>query len=112
MSSPTSQPAVPPLRPAVLPLPAVGSRDTTTTPPDQQRWLVLALVATAALMVVLDSTIVNIALPSARQKLDFPGVDPQWVITAYALAVGSLLLIGGKLRALLPQDRRLRYEHQ
>ncbi len=55
------------------------------------------VVAVAQLMVVLDSTIVNIALPSAQRALGFPNSDRQWVVTAYALAFGSLLLVGGRL---------------
>jgi MFS family permease len=62
-----------------------------------RRWLVLVVVATAQLMVVLDSTVVNIALPSAQRALGFPNGDRQWVVTAYALAFGSLLLVGGRL---------------
>jgi EmrB/QacA subfamily drug resistance transporter len=61
------------------------------------RWWVLAVVGTAQLMIVLDATIVNIALPSAQQDLGFANADRQWIITAYALAFGSLLLLGGKL---------------
>ena len=59
--------------------------------------MVLAVVAVAQLMVVLDSTIVNIALPSAQHALGFANSDRQWVVTAYALAFGSLLLVGGRL---------------
>ena len=67
-------------------------------------------------MVVLDATIVNIALPSAQQSLGFSIVDRQWVVTAYALAFGSLLLFGGRLgdligrkyAAFLTRARRLR----
>jgi EmrB/QacA subfamily drug resistance transporter len=62
-----------------------------------RRWLVLVIVAIAQLMVVLDGTIVNIALPSAQRALGFPNSDRQWVVTAYALAFGSLLLVGGRL---------------
>ena len=62
-----------------------------------RRWLVLVVVAVAQLMVVLDSTVVNIALPSAQRALGFPNADRQWVVTAYALAFGSLLLVGGRL---------------
>src|SRR5579859_8258963 len=62
-----------------------------------QRWLVLVVVAVAQLMVVLDATIVNIALPSAQQALGFSNSDRQWVVTAYALSFGSLLLVGGRL---------------
>ncbi len=61
------------------------------------RWLILVIVAVAQLMVVLDATIVNIALPSAQHALGFPNGDRQWVVTAYALAFGSLLLVGGRL---------------
>jgi len=67
----------------------------TTTEPN--RWAVLALLGTAQLMVVLDATIVNIALPSAQLALRFSTADREWVVTAYALAFGSLLLLGGKL---------------
>jgi EmrB/QacA subfamily drug resistance transporter len=65
--------------------------------PADRRWLVLVIVAIAQLMVVLDGTIVNIALPSAQRALGFPNSDRQWVVTAYALAFGSLLLVGGRL---------------
>ena len=62
-----------------------------------RRWLVLVVVAVAQLMVVLDSTVVNIALPSAQRALGFSNGDRQWVVTAYALAFGSLLLVGGRI---------------
>jgi len=65
--------------------------------PGDRRWLILVVVAIAQLMVVLDSTIVNIALPSAQHALGFPNSDRQWVVTAYALAFGSLLLVGGRI---------------
>ena len=64
---------------------------------NDHRWLILVIVAIAQLMVVLDSTVVNIALPSAQRALGFPNSDRQWVVTAYALAFGSLLLLGGRL---------------
>jgi MFS family permease len=64
---------------------------------EPNRWAVLALVGVAQLMVVLDGTIVNIALPSAQRVLHLSTDSRQWVITAYALAFGSLLLLGGKL---------------
>ncbi len=67
----------------------------TTAAPN--RWAVLALLGTAQLMVVLDATIVNIALPSAQRDLRFSTADREWIVTAYALAFGSLLLLGGKL---------------
>src|ERR1700691_1410427 len=62
-----------------------------------RRWAVLALLGVAQLMVVLDSTIVNIALPSAQRALGFSTDSRQGVVTAYALAFGSLLLLGVKL---------------
>ena len=64
---------------------------------EPNRWAVLALLGVAQLMVVLDSTIVNIALPSAQADLGFSTGNRQWIVTAYALAFGSLLLVGGKL---------------
>jgi EmrB/QacA subfamily drug resistance transporter len=67
--------------------------------PDR-RWLILATIGIAQLMVVLDVTIVNIALPSAQRDLGFSDDQRQWVITAYALAFGSLLLLGGRLSDL------------
>ncbi len=69
--------------------------------PDPRRWLLLALIAIAQLMVMLDATIVNIALPSAQKSLGFSSGDRQWVVTAYALAFGSLLLFGGRLGDLI-----------
>jgi EmrB/QacA subfamily drug resistance transporter len=69
--------------------------------PDPRRWLILGVVGIAQLMVVLDATIVNIALPSAQRSLAFSTVDRQWVVTAYALAFGGLLLFGGRLGDLI-----------
>ena len=69
----------------------------TQPEPPASRWAVLALLGVAQLMVVLDATIVNVALPSAQQALHFSTDSRQWVVTAYALAFGSLLLLGGKL---------------
>ena len=73
----------------------------TPQTPDPRRWLILGTVGLAQLMVVLDATIVNIALPSAQRALGFTTVDRQWVVTAYALAFGSLLLFGGRLGDLI-----------
>src|SRR5215469_16329803 len=73
----------------------------TGAAPDPRRWLILGTVGLAQLMVVLDATIVNIALPSAQRALGFTTVDRQWVVTAYALAFGSLLLFGGRLGDLI-----------
>src|SRR6202048_2800070 len=73
-----------------------ATMDRRTAPTDR-RWLVLVVSAVAQLMLVLDGTIVNIALPSAQQALGFSNGDRQWVVTAYALSFGSLLLVGGRL---------------
>src|SRR4051794_39996518 len=67
----------------------------------RRRWLVLAVIGIAQLMVVLDLTVMNIALPSAQRALHFSTADRQWVVTAYSLAAASLLLAGGKLSDLL-----------
>ncbi|SCG72218.1 MFS transporter [Micromonospora humi] len=69
------------------------------------RWLALAVLCVAQLMVILDSTIVNIALPSAQRDLGFSDGDRQWVVTGYALAFGSLLLLGGRLSDLFGRKR-------
>lgn len=65
-----------------------------------RRWWILAVLAVAQLMVALDATVINIALPEAQNDLKFSAADRQWVITAYALAFGSLLLLGGRLSDL------------
>ena len=70
-------------------------------PHHDRRWPILGVIAVAQLMVVLDVTIVNIALPSAQADLGFDTDSRQWVITAYALAFGSLLLLGGKISDLV-----------
>jgi EmrB/QacA subfamily drug resistance transporter len=69
-------------------------------PEDRRRWLILGVIGLAQLMVVLDVTVMNIALPSAQRALQFTTVDRQWVVTAYTLAFGSLLLLGGRLADL------------
>jgi EmrB/QacA subfamily drug resistance transporter len=81
----------------------INARDPgkSGAPPDPRRWLILVVIAIAQLMIVLDATIMNIALPSAQRALQFSVADRQWVVTAYALAFGSLLLLGGKLADLL-----------
>jgi EmrB/QacA subfamily drug resistance transporter len=68
---------------------------------DRRRWLILGVIGLAQLMVILDLTVMNIALPSAQRALHFTTVDRQWVLTAYTLAFGSLLLLGGRLADLL-----------
>ena len=78
--------------------------DSVATP-SSRRWWTLAVVALAQLMVVLDATVVNIALPTAQADLGFSTGDRQWVITAYSLAFGSLLLLGGRLSDLIGRKR-------
>src|SRR3984957_11306983 len=69
------------------------------------RGLVLVVVSIAQRMVVLDATVVNIALPSAQAALGFDNSQRQWVVTAYALAFGSLLLLGGRVGDIFGRKR-------
>ncbi|GEB49478.1 MFS transporter [Streptomyces cacaoi] len=78
---------------------------SVTAGPDPRRWKALAFIAIAQLMVVLDATIVNIALPSAQSDLGISDANRQWVITAYALAFGGLLLFGGRISDLWGRKR-------
>jgi EmrB/QacA subfamily drug resistance transporter len=78
---------------------------TRTPPQDTHRWWALAVIALAQLMVVLDATIVNIALPSAQRDLGLTMGNRQWVITAYTLAFGGLLLLGGRVADLVGRKR-------
>lgn len=72
--------------------------DATPAPaPETNRWWTLAVLAAAQLMIVLDASIVNIALPSAQADLDISNADRQWMVTAYTLAFGALLLLGGRI---------------
>ncbi|MFD8692456.1 MFS transporter [Streptomyces sp. NPDC059651] len=64
---------------------------------NRRRWAGLAVVASAQLVAMLDETVINIALPSAQKSLGMASADRQWIITAYTLAFGSLLLFGGRL---------------
>lgn len=74
-------------------------------PSKDRRWWVLAVLGVAQLMVVLDSTIVNIALPHAQAALGFSDSERQWIVTAYSLAFGSLLLLGGRLADVFGRRR-------
>jgi EmrB/QacA subfamily drug resistance transporter len=78
--------------------PMTTSSETPVTGGKQERrWWILAVLATAQLMVALDATVVSIALPHAQATLHFSNADRQWIVTAYALAFGSFLLLGGRL---------------
>src|SRR6478672_11048842 len=78
---------------------ALAEEENTTTAgaADPRRWLALAVLAAAQLMIVLDASIVNIALPSAQADLGITNANRQWMVTAYTLAFGSLLLLGGRI---------------
>src|SRR6266508_3160674 len=76
-----------------------------TSEADPRRWLALAVIAIAQLMVVLDATIVNIAMPSAQQALHITDANRQWIVTAYTLAFGGLLLLGGRIADYVGRKR-------
>src|SRR6266511_4220140 len=80
---------------------------TKQTSPHSRRWWILALAGIAQLMVVLDVTVVNVALHSAQAALHFSNDQRQWIVTAYSLAFGSMLLLGGKLGDLFGRKRTL-----
>ena len=83
---------------------ASGAATSTGSPP-RRLGLALAVIATAQLMVVLDATIVNVALPHIQNALHFSGSNLEWVVNAYALAFGGLLLLGGRSGDLLGRRR-------
>ncbi|MGH3670367.1 MAG: MFS transporter [Pseudonocardiaceae bacterium] len=85
--------------------PAIDSSVDPTGSRDSRRWHALVFVALAQLMIALDATIMNIALPSAQAALGFSDADRQWVITAYTLAFGGLLLLGGRISDHLGRTR-------
>jgi EmrB/QacA subfamily drug resistance transporter len=72
-----------------------------------RRWWILAVLGIAQLMVILDSTIVTIALPTAQHDLGFSNADREWIVTAYSLAFGSLLLLGGRIGDRFGRKRAL-----
>jgi predicted MFS family arabinose efflux permease len=74
-------------------------------PPDSRRWIALAVIVVAQFMVVLDVAIVNVALPSIQRDLHFTQESLQWVITAYTILFGGVLLLGGRMADLLGRRR-------
>jgi EmrB/QacA subfamily drug resistance transporter len=82
-----------------------ASRTDPYTAADPRRWLALGVIAVAQLMVVLDASIVTIALPSAQRALHISDANRQWVVTAYALAFGGLLLLGGRIADFIGRKR-------
>ena len=77
----------------------------STAAPDPRRWLALAVVGAAFFMTILDVSIVNVALPTIGERLHFSPGNLQWVVTAYALAYGGFLLLGGRSADLLGRRR-------
>ena len=84
--------------------PGTAAAARSSRQPDR-RWLALAVIAIAQLMVVLDASIVNIALPTAQHALHISLANRQWVVTAYALAFGGLLLLGGRIADFIGRKR-------
>ncbi len=79
--------------------------EPTVPEPDPKRWLALGIIAVAQLMVVLDASIVTIALPSAQHALHISTANRQWVVTAYTLSFGGLLLLGGRIADYVGRKR-------
>src|SRR2546430_6061859 len=85
--------------------PAVDREFPEAPQKDRRRWVALAVIAVAQLMIALDATVVSIALPSAQAALHASDADRQWVVTAYTLAFGGLLLLGGRVADHLGRKR-------
>jgi EmrB/QacA subfamily drug resistance transporter len=93
---------------ALMPLERVETGDNADLGPNyQRRWLILGVLGVAQMMVILDGTIVNIALPSAQHSLGFSNADRQWIVTGYSLSFGTLLLFGGRIGDVLGRKRVL-----
>lgn len=84
---------------------SVSKKVEVTDGLDPNRWRTLLVVAISQLMIVLDSSIVNIAIPSAKAELGITDANQQWVVTAYTLAFGSLLLLGGRIGDFMGRRR-------
>src|SRR5829696_3740723 len=78
---------------------------TAETKNDRSRWLALYVLCAGMLMIVLDATIVNVALPSIQEDLGFSQSDLAWVVNAYLIAFGGLLLLAGRIGDLIGQRR-------
>src|ERR1700674_3267819 len=78
---------------------------TVPTSPSIRRWLVLVIACLAQFMVVLDATVVNVALPSIQRGLHFSPTDLQWIVNAYTLTFGGFLMLGGRAADLLGRRR-------
>src|SRR3712207_2432561 len=99
----TDRPPVPgPRRPPDQP---ARADDRPTGPGGRPLWVALVLISTAQLMVVLDGSVVNIALPRIQADLGISDADLTWIVTAYAIAFGGLLLLGGRIGDLIGRRR-------
>src|SRR3954447_21324171 len=78
---------------------------TTETQTDRRRWLALYILCTGMLMIVVDATVVNVALPSIQDDLGFSQSNLAWVVNGYLIAFGGLLLLAGRMGDLLGQRR-------
>jgi EmrB/QacA subfamily drug resistance transporter len=90
-----------------MPLEQASQDDDAIDVAAGRRWWILAVLGVAQLMIVLDSTIVNIALPAAQRDLHFSDADRQWIVTAYSLSFGTLLLLGGRIGDMVGRKRAL-----
>src|SRR5919109_493533 len=84
---------------------AASATSLAAPPADRRRWATLAVVCLAQLMIVLDVTIVNVALPAIQQDLDFSQGNLTWVVNAFLVTFGSLLLLAGRLGDLVGRKR-------
>src|SRR5436309_371539 len=80
-------------------------RSTGTVQPSSSRWLSLLVLCAGFLMIILDSTIVNVALPSIQRDLGFSQSSLAWVVNAYLIAYGGLMLLAGRLGDLIGRKR-------
>src|SRR5215217_9058799 len=85
-------------------VPMTRDADTRTAPRDR-RWIALAVLAIAQFMVFLDETVVNVALPSIKGDLGFSQASLAWVVNAYMVTFGGLLLLGGRIADLFGRRR-------
>jgi EmrB/QacA subfamily drug resistance transporter len=102
----SDRPHIPdPRLPADQPPPVAPAVERRTGPGGRPLWVALVLISTVQLMVVLDGSVVNIALPRIQEQLAIPDADLTWVVTAYAIAFGGLLLLGGRLGDIVGRRR-------
>ncbi len=88
---------------------AAEQEKTATPTPDARRWLTLVVLCVGMLMIVLDVTVVNVALPSIQSDLGFSQSSLAWVVNAYLISFGGLLLLAGRLGDLIGRKRVFLY---